>query len=44
MLFAQVRAHSLSARPHEGVTLIMVGFLTTEATTKIKHFKREYII
>ena len=29
------------ARPHKRVTLIMVGFFTTEATIKIKHFRRD---
>ena len=35
------RARSLRTRPHKTVTLIMVGLFTTEATIKIKHFRRE---
>ena len=34
------RARSLRTRPHKTITMIMVGFLTTEATIKIKHFTK----
>ena len=37
---ASQRAPSLRARPHRRVTMIMVGFFTTEATIKIKHARR----
>ena len=35
------RVRSQRARPQKRVTLIMVAFFTTEATIKIKHFRRE---
>ena len=37
-------ARPLRTRPYKRVTLIMVGFFTTEATIKIKHFRREELI
>ena len=39
-LSSNQRARSLRARPHKRVTLIKGGFLTTEASIKIKHFRR----
>ena len=38
------RARPLRTRPHKRVTLIMVGFSTTEATIKSKNFRREELI
>ena len=35
------RARPLRTHPHKRVTLIMAGFLATEATIKSKHFRRE---
>ena len=37
-------ARPLRTRPHKRVTLIMVGFFTTEAASKSKHIRREELI